>query len=180
MGLKFIQASGKAEVKNAPEAFTPVIYPQSIGGVLMRHTNYFSPWRFAYAANHSYKPHYESRWHHRGGRNFGVRRPLRYLAHRLDLDDSQTRKMASILNQLKTEREQAELDEKRTVAGMANLLADGTPTLDEIREVLSGRVKSAEHLQEETAKAVVAISNFLDDDQRDEFVNLLLTGAVSF
>jgi len=180
MGLKFIQASGKAEVKHAPEAFTPVIYPQSIGGVFMRHTNYCLPWRFAYAANHSDKPHYESRWHHQGGRNFGVRRPLRYLAHRLDLDDSQIRKMASILNQLKTEREQAELDEKRTVAGMANLLADGTPTLDEIREVLSGRVKSAEHLQEETAKAVVAISNFLDDDQRDEFVNLLLTGSVSF
>ncbi len=180
MGLKFIQASGKAEVKNAPEAFTPVIYPQSIGGVFMRHTNYCWPWRYAYAASHSDKPHYESRWSHRGGRNFGVRRPLRYLAHRLDLDDSQTRKMASILNQLKTEREQAELDEKRTVAGMANLLADGTPTLDEIREVLSGRVKSAEHLQEETAKAVVAISNFLDDDQRDEFVSLLLTGAVSF
>jgi Spy/CpxP family protein refolding chaperone len=150
----------------------------------MRQSNYCWPWRFAYPVNHSDKPHYrshyETRWQQRGGRNFGVRRPLRYLAHRLDLDDSQTRKMASILNQLKTEREQAELDEKRTVAGMANLLADGTPTLDEIREVLSGRVRSAEHLQEETAKAVVAISNFLDDDQRDEFTNLLLTGAVSF
>ena len=112
----------------------------------MRHTNYCWPWRYAYAAGHSDKPQYESRWHHRGGRNFGVRRPLKYLAHRLDLYDSQTRKMASILNQLKTEREQADLDEKRTVAGIANLLADGTPTLDEIREVLSARVKSAEHL----------------------------------
>ena len=63
---------------------------------------------------------------------------------------------------------------------MANLLADGTPTLNEMREVLSGRVKSAQHLQEETAKAVVAIVNFLDDDQRDEFINLMLTGSVSF
>ncbi|MCH7743667.1 MAG: hypothetical protein IIB71_13505 [Proteobacteria bacterium] len=146
----------------------------------MRHTNYCWPWRYAYATNHSNKPYYESRWHHQGGRNFGVRRPLRYLVHRLDLDDSQTRKMASILNQLKTEREQAELDEKRTVAGMANLLADGTPSLNEMREALSGRVKSAQHLQEETAKAVVAIVNFLDDDQRDEFINLMLTGSVSF
>ena len=145
----------------------------------MRHTNYCWPWAFAYAAHHVNKTHYESRWHHRGGRGyFGVRRPLRYLAHQLDLDDSQTRKMASILNQLKTEREQAELDEKRTVAGMANLLADGTPSLNEMREALSGRVKSAQHLQEETAKAVVAIVNLLDDDQRGEFITVLLTGSV--
>jgi hypothetical protein len=63
---------------------------------------------------------------------------------------------------------------------MANLLADGTPTLDEVRGTLSGRVKSAEQLLEETAKAVVSICDFLDDDQRDEFINLLLTGSVSF
>lgn len=156
----------------------------------MRHANYCWPWRLAYASHYSTKhcsdknqndkTHYESRWQHRGGSNFGVRRPLRYLTHRLDLDDSQTRRMASVLNQLKTEREQAELDEKRTVAAMANLLAEGTPTLDEVRQALSGRVKSAEQLKEETAKAVVTICDFLDDDQRNEFVNLLLTGVVSF
>lgn len=156
----------------------------------MRQSSTYWPRRLAYAtqflskkhsnaldSNHN---HYESRWHNRGGSNFGVRRPLRYLAHRLDLDDSQTRRMASVLNQLKTEREQAELDEKRTVAAMANLLADGTPTLDEVRGTLIGRVKSAEQLLEETAKAVVTICDFLDDDQRDEFINLLLTGSVSF
>jgi hypothetical protein len=156
----------------------------------MRQSNHDWSRHLAYASNfiskkHSNsidvdKNHYESRWNNRGGSNFGVRRPLRYLAHRLDLDDSQTRRMASVLNQLKTEREQAELDEKRTVAAMANLLADGTPTLDEVRGTLAGRVKSAEQLLEETAKAVVSICDFLDDDQRDEFINLLLTGSVSF
>lgn len=156
----------------------------------MRQSNTYWPRRLAYASQFLSKKHsnaldgnhnhYESRWHNRGGSNFGVRRPLRYLAHRLDLDDSQTRRMASVLNQLKTEREQAELDEKRTVAAMANLLADGTPTLEEVRGTLIGRVKSAEQLLEETAKAVVAICDFLDDDQRDEFINLLLTGSVSF
>ena len=146
----------------------------------MRHANW--PWRYAYAAtsNKFNKNFHESRWHSRGGgRSFGVRRPLRYLAHQLELDESQTRRMATVLNQLKTEREQAELDEKRTVAAMAALLEDGTPTLDEVREALAGRVKSAEVLQEETAKALVAISDFLDDDQREEFINLLLTGSVS-
>ena len=87
--------------------------------------------------------------------------------------------MATVLNTLKTEREQAELDEKRTVAALASLLEDGTPTLDEAREVLKARVDSADQLKEETAKALVAISDFLDDDQREEFINLLLTGSVS-
>lgn len=122
----------------------------------------------------------ESRWHHRGGAsNFGVRRPLRYLAHHLDLDESQTRRMAAVLNQLKTEREQATLDEKRTVTALAAMLEDGTPTLDEARAVLDERVRSAETLKEETARAVVAISDFLDDDQREVFINLLLTGSVT-
>ena len=148
----------------------------------MRHANSW-PWRYAYATtiNKGFnKNFHESRWHNRGGgRSFGVRRPLRYLAYKLELDESQTRRMARVLNQLKTEHEQAELDEKRTVASMAALLEDGTPTLDEVREALAGRVQSAEVLQEETAKGLVAISDFLDDDQRDEFINLLLTGSVT-
>ena len=117
----------------------------------------------------------ESRWH-RGGASFGVRRPLRYLSHRLDLDESQVRRMASVLNQLKTEREQATLDEKRTVANLAGLLTEGTPTLEDCKAQLAGRVSAAEHMQNETAKAVVAISELLDEDQRGEFIDLLLTG----
>ncbi len=148
----------------------------------MRHA-YSWPWRYAYAAvqsNHpNQKPFYESRWKHHAGRSFGVRRPLRFLAHELDLDEPQTRKMAAILNRLKTEREQAALDEKRTVAAMATLLEDGTPTLDEVREALAQRVKSAELLQDETAQALVSISTFLDEDQREQFINLLLTGSVT-
>lgn len=164
----------------------------------MRHISQW-PWRYAYAAsfakacttacntsdrsgrdrsvqNSNFQ---ESRWHHSGGSGFGVRRPLRYLSHHLDLDESQVRRMATVLNSLKTEREQVELDEKRTVAAMANLLESGTPTLDEVREVLDVRVKSAELLKEETAKSLVSISDFLDDDQRHEFIKLLLTNSVT-
>ena len=152
----------------------------------MRHMSCW-PWRYSYATGYktsrscdsSRKSFYETRWHRHGGRSFGVRRPLRYLAHHLDLDESQTRRMATVLNTLKTEREQAELDEKRTVAALASLLEEGTPTLDEAREVLKARVDSADQLKEETAKALVAISDFLDQDQREEFINLLLTGSVS-
>jgi len=138
------------------------------------------PWRYAYAINQPKKIFHESRWHNRsGGSGFGVRRPLRYLSYHLELDENQTRRMATVLNQLKTERDQAVLDEKRTVASVAVLLENGTPTLDEVREALQGRVASAEQLREETAKAFVAISDFLDQDQRGEFINLLLTGSVT-
>ncbi|MGK0337995.1 MAG: hypothetical protein ACJAYE_001526 [Candidatus Azotimanducaceae bacterium] len=118
----------------------------------------------------------ETRWHGHSSAGFGVRRPLRYLAHRLDLDENQMRRMATVLNQLKTEREQAVLDEKRTVAGLAGIMAEGTPTLDECREVLTGRTKATAQLNEETAKSIVAICDLLDDEQRTEFVDLMLVG----
>ena len=105
--------------------------------------------------------------------------PLRHLTYRLDLNESPKRRMATALNQLKTEREQVELIEKRTVAALASLLEAGTPTLAEAKEVLNDRVDSAEHLRDETAKAVVANSDFLDDDQRDKSIEMLLTGAIA-
>lgn len=144
----------------------------------MRHSNQW-PWHFAYAGCNTKTNKHETRWHGRGGADFGVRRPLRYLSHRLDLDESQTRKMATVLNALKTEREQARLDETRTNAALAELMAKGTPTQEEVKEVLEPRVKSTETLNTETARSVISISEFLDEDQRKEFINLLLTGSIS-
>jgi hypothetical protein len=136
-------------------------------------------WDFAFAGPKKSST-YKSKWHKRGGgAEFGVRRPLRYLSYHLDLDDNQTRRMAQLLNQLKTEREQAQLDEKRSVSALADAMSEGTPTLDEVKTILSSRIRSTEKLNDETAKAVVAISDFLDEDQKEEFINLLLTGAFS-
>ena len=58
-----------------------------------------------------------------GEGNFGVRRPLRFLAHKLDLDERQVGELASILNDLKTERAQAAVDDRRAVAGFADALS---------------------------------------------------------
>src|SRR5258708_12340914 len=54
---------------------------------------------------------------------FGVRRPLRFLAYKLDLDDRQVTALARILDELKTERAQAEVDRRRTVSAFADALA---------------------------------------------------------
>ena len=47
------------------------------------------------------------------GGPFGVRRPLRFLAYKLDLDEAQTAELAAILDDLKTERAQAAVDQRR-------------------------------------------------------------------
>ena len=57
------------------------------------------------------------------GGSFGVRRPLRFLAHKLELDETQVAELASILNDLKTERAQAAVDDRRTVVEIADAAA---------------------------------------------------------
>src|SRR5215470_17810632 len=61
-----------------------------------------------------------------GGGGFGVRRPLRFLAHKLDLDDKQVAEFARILDELKTERAQAEVDRRRTLTAFADALSGET------------------------------------------------------
>src|SRR3954471_4104114 len=50
-----------------------------------------------------------------GGSSFGVRRPLRFMAHRLELNEKQVAELAAILDELKTERAQAAVDHRRSV-----------------------------------------------------------------
>ena len=58
-----------------------------------------------------------------GRSGFGVRRPLRFLAHKLDLDEKQITELVRILDELKTERAQAEVDDRRALAEFADAVA---------------------------------------------------------
>ncbi len=143
------------------------------------HLCYSRYWRPAYASGCvDTSSVYETRKHR--GAQFGVRRPLRYLSYQLDLSENQMRRMSSVLNAIKNEREQATLDEKRTVTAIADLMADGTPTLEEFGKALQPRTRNAEQLQAEIARGLVQISDILDEDQREQFIGLLLSGAISF
>ncbi len=114
-----------------------------------------------------------------GGGPFGVRRPLRFLAHKLDLSEPQVGELARILDDLKTERAQAEVDHRRTVASYADALEAGA--FDEAKAKEGGelRVKSAERLREAVAKALARMHAVLDEDQRKRLAYLLRTGVVS-
>jgi Spy/CpxP family protein refolding chaperone len=113
------------------------------------------------------------------GGGFGVRRPLRFLAHKLDLSESQVPELARILDELKTERAQAEVDNRRTVAAFADAVEPGT--FDEARAREGGdlRVKSAERLRDAVHTALSRIHAMLEEEQRKRFSYLIRTGVVS-
>lgn len=138
-------------------------------------------WSRRYAFAHAYhQPSYESRKHssYRSHGGFGVRRPLRYLGYHLDLDDEQMRRVAAILDRLKNEREQATLDESRTVSELAALVTKEGVSIDDLKSALAPRVASAERLQLVVARAVQEITEVLELEQREEFAYLLSNRSI--
>lgn len=114
-----------------------------------------------------------------GGGPFGVRRPLRFLAAKLDLDEKQVAEFARVLNELKTERAQDDVDNRRTVSALADAVAgDG---FDEARasEGAKLRVSSAERLRDAVLKALRQIHATLKPEQRSKLAYLIRTGALS-
>ena len=109
---------------------------------------------------------------------FGVRRPLRLLAYKLDLDPNQVSELARILNELKTERAQAEVDERRTVAAFADALAAAAFDEEKVREGAALRVRSTERLQDAVVKALRQIHALLDAEQRAKLAYLIRTGTI--
>jgi Spy/CpxP family protein refolding chaperone len=114
-----------------------------------------------------------------GGGAFGVRRPLRFLAYKLNLNEEQVAQLAKILDDLKTERAQAAVDDRRTVAAFADAL--GLDKFDEARAKEGGdlRVQSAERLRDAVIKALGGIHAVLDSGQRAQLAYLIRTGVLA-
>jgi Spy/CpxP family protein refolding chaperone len=116
--------------------------------------------------------------HGGGGGGFGIRRPLRFLAHELDLDDGQINALARILDELKTERAQADVDHRRTVAAFADALAGDAFDAKKASEGGDLRVKSAERLREGVLKALQQLHTILQPEQRVRIAYLIRTGRL--
>lgn len=114
-----------------------------------------------------------------GGGNFGVRRPLRFLAQRLDLDDQQVEQLAQVLNELKTERAQAAVDNRRATAGFADVIAGASFDEAKVGAVATERVKSAERLRDALVLALGRIHALLKPEQRSKLAYLIRTGALA-
>jgi Spy/CpxP family protein refolding chaperone len=114
-----------------------------------------------------------------GGGGFGVRRPLRFLAYKLDLDDAQVTELATILNELKTERAQAEVDQRRTTSALADAVAADAFDESKAKSAADERVKSTERVQVAVGRALGRLHTLLRPEQRVKLAYLLRTGALA-
>src|ERR1700674_2564697 len=114
-----------------------------------------------------------------GGGSFGVRRPLRFLAFKLSLSEQQVGELAKILDELKTERAQAAVDDRRTSAAFADALGLEVFSEEKAKEGGALRVKSAERLRDAVVRALARIHAVLDSGQRAQLAYLIRTGVLS-
>jgi Spy/CpxP family protein refolding chaperone len=114
-----------------------------------------------------------------GRATFGVRRPLRLLAYKLGLEAEQVRELVRILDRLKTERAQAEVDERRAVAAFADALAGATFEEEKAREGATLRVKSVERLKEVVVQVLGQLHALLTAEQRAKLAYLIRTGVIT-
>src|SRR5882724_8199531 len=141
--------------------------------------HHHSFWRGRSPAGHSWGGPAEEMDDDRfGGGSFGVRRPLRFLAHKLDLDERQIAELARILDELKTERAQAEVDQRRTISAFADALTGDAFDAGKAGEGGQLRVKTAERLRDAVLKALGQIHALLNAEQRGRLAYLIRTGTL--
>jgi len=126
----------------------------------------------------------EGGWQASGGEEgfdggaFGVRRPLRFLAYKLGLGEAQVNALARILNDLKTERAQAAVDNRRAVSSFADAVAGDAFDEAKARAAAEERVKSATKLRDAVVKALAEIHAILQPGQREQLAYLIRTGTL--
>ncbi len=109
---------------------------------------------------------------------FGVRRPLRFLAWKLGLSESQVTEFAAVLNALKTERAQAEVDDRRAVALLADAAESEPHDGAKAAEAARIRVQSTQRVQQKVLESLARMHALLEPEQRVRLAYLLRTGAL--
>src|SRR5262245_21338721 len=110
----------------------------------------------------------------------GVRRPLRFLAWKLELDEDQLGELAKILAELKTERAQGEVDRAKRLAALADAVSAEAFDASRAAEGAALAVASAERMRSASVKALERLHALLEPDQRRALAYLIRTGAISF
>jgi hypothetical protein len=117
-------------------------------------------------------PHFDE------GGAFGVRRPLRFLAYKLELSEDQVGVLAMVLDELKTERAQAAVDQRRRVSALAEAIEGAAFDEQRIHSASEDQQKSEERIRSAVAAALRKIHAVLDEEQRKRLAYLLRTGAL--
>jgi Spy/CpxP family protein refolding chaperone len=108
----------------------------------------------------------------------GVRRPLRFLAYKLALSENQVAQFARILDELKVDRAQAEVDERRSLIGIADALASDNLDTTKLSEATNQRVRSAEKVRDAVNRTLQQTHALLSPEQRERLAYLLRTGRI--
>jgi len=147
------------------------------------HPGFFHHWRraraCAQAGAHAGDGGYQASSGQGQGPMFGVRRPLRVMAHELELDDEQVERLARIIDELKTSRAQAAVDERRSLGGIADALAEGDFDRDKVKQALELRVSSAAQLRDAVLDALASTHGLLRPEQRKKLAYLLRSGQIT-
>ncbi len=114
-----------------------------------------------------------------GGGAFGVRRPLRFLAYKLQLEEQQVAELARILDELKTERAQAAVDQRRALSAFADAVAGDAFDETKANSGAALRLQSAERLRGAVVNALGRIHKLLDSPQRARLAYLIRTGTLT-
>jgi len=130
------------------------------------------PHRHEETAHHHYSPGEDFA----GG--FGVRRPLRFLAWKLELTEAQLARIAAVISELKTERAQAAVDDRRALTLLADAATGDAFDAAKAAEAAKLRVQSAERLQHKVTDALSAMHATLEPPQRERLAYLLRTGTL--
>jgi len=121
----------------------------------------------------------ETRGHGPHGR-MGARRPLRFLAWKLELDEDQLGEVAKILGELKTERAQGEVDHGKGLAALADAVSAESFDSARAAEGAAFRVASAERMRSATVTALESLHLLHTPEQRKTLAYLIRTGTISF
>jgi Spy/CpxP family protein refolding chaperone len=125
-------------------------------------------------------PHHHDADRFEGRSAFGVRRPLRFLAHKLDLDEKQITALVRILDDVKTERAQADVDDRRALAEFADAVAGDAFDTAKASSAGERRVQSAARLRDTLARALEEIHALLSPEQRQRLAYMIRSGILSF
>ena len=115
-----------------------------------------------------------------GSAGLGVRRPLRFLAWKLGLSSDQVASVARILERLKIERAQAEVEQRRVAAALADALEGEVFDAAAASVAADHRSDSARSVQQAVARALAELHAALETDQRRKLATLIRTRAIAF
>ena len=114
-----------------------------------------------------------------GRSGFGVRRPLRFLAHKLDLNEKQVSELVRILDELKTERAQAEVDDRRALAEFADAVAGEVFDAAKAQSAGERRVQSAAKVRDTLIRSLQQIHTLLTAEQRQRLAYMIRSGILT-